>query len=33
VEEERAKARAELDGMAQTVDIEAQREMMKEFQA
>ena len=27
-----AKARAELDGMAQTVDIEAQREMMKEFQ-
>ena len=33
LEEARKKAREELDGMDQTVDIEAQREVMKEFDA
>ena len=32
VEEERAKARAELDAAGQTVDMEGQREAMKEFE-
>ena len=32
IEEERARARAELDGMGTTVDMEAQREAMKEFE-